>query len=203
MAVSRSLEVVRPSSVARGSGRSYELGLTPAAALGLLRSSSGYRVVSAEQAEQAQGTEPFIVVGDDGFTIYKPWRSPNGMLEGALTGDIAVGPAVVGQLEPTPRGARLELRVKPYAPPPGEQTSLRLGLGGLAFFVLSPLLLGGLSPITFGLSALMLAFSLAGLVSYQRLQRAQDIRDLLAIAERTFGPRELPAAEDAPHRRDG
>lgn len=204
MALKPSPHPAQPSalgSLARVGERSYELAKTPEAALELLRDGSGPRVLSWSQARKASGTEPLIVLDEGGFTIYKPWRSPRDATpDAALGGDFAMGTAVVGRLVPTPRGSHLELSVKRYAPTPVRRVTVRVTVTSWAFFVIAPVLLAGPHPIALALSAFMLIGGVASVTLRERRRRSQDVRDLLAIVERIYGPHELSSAED-PHRR--
>ncbi|PRP91137.1 hypothetical protein ENSA5_57970 [Enhygromyxa salina] len=192
--------MVESTAIARVGERSYELAKTPEAALELLREGAGLRVLSRSQARKAGGTEPLIVVGDRNFTIYKPWRSPRDATpDAALGGDFAVGVAAVGRLVPTPRGSRLELRVKPYAPAPARRVTVGVTVASWVLFVLAPVVLAGPHPVALALSAFMLIGGVASVTLRGRRRRAQEVRDLLAIVEGIYGPLELSRGED-PHR---
>ena len=55
-------------------------------------------------------------------------------------------------------------------------------------------------PIALALAALMGGGSLWSIFFYDHRRRAKDIRDLLAVVERTFGPLELPSGDEIPYR---
>lgn len=82
--------------------------------------------------------------------------------------------------------------------------SSRVKLGAIAlgsFAVLVAMIAAaGAHPVLLGLAGMSLLGVLGSVLFYQHRQRSQDIRDLLAIVERTFAPLELPPGEDAPYR---
>lgn len=197
-----SLERQDKKSLAQYGPRSYELATTPQEALDLLPAPSNPPILSPEQAMQATGGEPFAVLSDMGFSIYKPWRFRGTSPEGVRGEDIAVGPAVVGRLVATPRGSRLDVRVVKYAPTPGQRFNLGLFTLSLATLIIFILVVADAHPVALALAALMGGGSVGSVLFYQHRRRSQDIGDLLAIVERTFGPRELPSGDDAPHRRN-
>ncbi len=201
-AVTASLERPDTKSLVQHGQRSYELAKTPQEALDLLRTPSNPPILSPEQAIPVTGSEPFVALSDMGFTIYKPWRFRGTSPEGVRGEDIAVGPAVAGRLVATPRGSRLDVRVVKYAPTPGQRFSLGLFTSILATLLIFILVVAGAHPVALGLVALMGGGSVGSVLFYRHRRRSQDIGDLLAIVERTFGPRELPSGDDAPHRRD-
>ncbi|MCA9657973.1 MAG: hypothetical protein KC486_06485 [Myxococcales bacterium] len=186
------------------SQRSYALAKAPREALELLRRPSNPPVLTgaqAKRAKQATGSDPFFVVDGDGFTLYKPWRALVTAGEALASRDLRIGPAVTGRLTPTARGSRLDVHVRRYAVTPAQRLEFVVACLGIAVFVVAPVAVAGAHPIALGISLLTLFGVVASVLLYNRRQRAADIRELLAIVERTFGPLELPAAGDAPRRR--
>lgn len=111
-----------------------------------------------------------------------------------------VGPAVTGRLASTPRGSRLDVRVRRYAPAPAQRSKLgAVALGTVAVLV-AMMAAVGIHPVLLGLAGVTILGVLTSVIFYGHRRRSQDIRDLMAIVERTFGPLELPSAEDAPYR---
>jgi hypothetical protein len=201
--VSQSLD--RPDNrplVARGK-RSYELASTKEAALDLLRAPSSPPILSLAEARRAPvGTKPFIVLSAAGFTIYKPWRFKIQTVEGATGEDLAVGPAITGRLVPTPRGTRVDVRVTKYAPAPAQRRKLGAIAVASTALLIAMVTAVGAHPVLLSLWAVMIVGVMGSILFYRHRRRSQDIRDLLAIVERTFGPLELPSGDDAPHRRE-
>ena len=178
--------------------RTFALARSADEALGLLAALESPPILDAAAARRAVGRDPFIVTNDEGFTIYKPWRDKP--LREAPQ-EVAVGPAVSGRLVPTAYGCRLEVRVRKYVPAPSQRTSLvRQALVSAALFAMF-LFVAGPHPVLLGIAAMVALGTTIGILTYRRESRAQDIRELLAIVERTFGPHELAARDDAPHRR--
>ncbi len=200
--MTKSLQRTGVRSPATTGLRSYALAKTPRDVLELLRASSTPPVLSPAQAERTSGNEPFIVLTDDGFTLFQPWRLRVTTPEGVSGEELAIGPAVVGRLVETPRGCRLDLRVRRYAPVPAQRRRLRritvIMLGVLTAMVAAT----SAHPLLLGLAGVTIAGLMASLLLHRRQQRSRDVRDLLAIVERTFGPLELAASDDDPHRRD-
>lgn len=186
------------------SQRSYALAKAPGEALEALGRPSNPPVLTdaqAKRAKVAQGSDPFFVVGDAGFTLYKPWRGLISSGEGLASHDLRVGLAVTGRLTPTARGSRLDVDIRRYAVAPAQRLEFVLAGLGLSLFVVAPVAIAGAHPIALGISLMTLFGILASVLFYGHRQRSADIRELLAIVERTFGPLELPAAGDAPRRR--
>ena len=196
LALAGASELVEPK-------RTYVLPHQPAEALELLRSGGGPRVLQEVEVSSARGIEPFIVLRPGGFTIYKPWRPAIPNHSSALSGDVAVGPAVSGELLETPRGCQLELSVRPYAPTPAQLPTVMVAVVAWAVFVLAPIILAGLNPVAFALSAVSFFGGIFSVLAYDRRRRERDIRDLLAVVERTYGPHELSALSGLPHRELG
>lgn len=182
--------------------RSYALSGTPQAAMEHFRSSADLHAVSRDEGRSVTGGEPLLVLENEGFTIYKPWGRRIWTPDGVATDEIAIGPAVVGRLTATPRGCELEMRVKKFGPAPSQRRKLRTVALGTSVVGLAMLVATAAHPIALALVGVSLAGILGSVLLYGRRQRNRDIRDLLSIVERTFGPLELPAAEGAPHRRD-
>ncbi|MEZ4384029.1 MAG: hypothetical protein R3A79_22035 [Nannocystaceae bacterium] len=181
--------------------RSYALAEPPDAAIELLRRPDNPPVLSHAEAKQAKGGDPFFVVDGAAFTLYKPWLPLVTSGEGLASRDLRIGPAVHGRLTPTARGARLDVAIRSYALTPAQRREFFLAGLGIALFIVAPVAIAGAHPIALGISLVTLVGVLASLLLQGRRQRAADIRDLLAIVERTFGPLELPEASDAPRRR--
>lgn len=203
--MSKSLERRDPAAGAlAGTQRSYALAKTPGEALELLRRPANPAVLSAAEAKrarEAKGNDPFFVVDGDGFTLYKPWRALVTAGEALASRDIRIGPAVTGRLTPTARGSRLDVDIRPYAATPAQRLEFIVASLGIAVFVVAPVAIAGAHPIALGISLATLLGVVASVLLYGRRQRSADIRELLAIVERTFGPLELPEASDAPRRR--
>jgi len=203
--VTKSLERRDPAAGAiAASQRSYALAKAPGEVLELLRRPSNPPVLTDAQARRtkvAKGSAPFFVVDDAGFTLYKPWRALVTSGEGLESHDLRVGPAVTGRLTPTARGSRLDVDIRRYAVTPAQRLEFVLAGLGLALLIVAPVALAGAHPIALGISFMSLFGVLASVLLYGRRQRSKDIRELLAIVERTFGPLELPATGDAPRRR--
>lgn len=180
--------------------RSYALAKTPEAALELLRAPSNPPVLARDEAKQFKGREPFIVLDPDGFTIHKPWAGRLITPEGVSTDELAIGPAVRGRLVPTPRGSRLDIRVERYAPTPAERLKMTATLAGFAAVCVAMIIGAAGHPIILGLVGVSALGVLSSVLFFRHQQRSQDIKDLLAIVERTFGPLELPETEGSPHR---
>ena len=186
------------------SQRSYALAQAPREALELLRRPSNPPVLTDAQArgaKVAKGSDPFFVVDEAGFTLYKPWHGLISSGEGLVTHDLRVGLAVTGRLMPTARGSRLDVDIVRYALAPAQRLEFVFAGLGLAVFIVAPVVIAGAHPIALGISLMTLIGVLASVLLYGHRQRSADIRELLAIVERTFGPLELPAAGDAPRRR--
>lgn len=181
--------------------RSFELAKTPREALELLRAPESPPVLSPEQAKRSRDNEPFTVVGEDEFTIYKPW-SPVRTIDGIGARELRVGPAVTGQLVRTARGSRLDVFVRRYAVTPSQRRGLTLPVAGLGVFALALVVLTGAHAIALGLAAVILGSVAASVLLYGKRQRDEDIRELLAVVTRTYARLELPAASDSPRRRD-
>jgi hypothetical protein len=188
------------SSLAQTGRWSYALAKTPAAALELLQAPSNPPVVSIAEAERRHRREPFIVLEHDGFTIYKPWPERLVSVEGVVaTEHFAIGPAVTGRLVATPRGSRLDVEVKRYAPVPSQRFSLVATTVGLVAGAVAMIVATAAHPIILTLVAICALGLLSSVLFFRHQQRSQDIRELLAVVERTFGPLELPT-EGSPHR---
>lgn len=200
--MTKSLARTGARALAPRRGRSYELAETPESALARLRGPTSPPVLSLEEAKRAADREPFIVLRERAFTLYKPWRARLQSAEAMLTRDVRVGPAVTGRLVATARGARLDVDVRRFAVTPAQRRELAVAALGLAVFIVAPIALAGANPIALGLAAAMLLGVLGSVLLYGRAQRERDIRELLAIVERTFGPLELPAGDGSPRRRD-
>ena len=199
---SRELAPAGPSELAEPK-RTYVLPHAPSEALALLRGAGGPRVLHEAEVSCARGIEAFIVLRERGFTIYQPWRPATPNHSSALSGDVAVGPAVSGELVETPRGCQLELHVHPYAPTPAQLPTVMVAVVDWAVFVLAPIILAGLHPVAFALSAVSFFGGIFSVLAYDRRRRERDIRDLLAVVERTYGPHELSALSGLPHRELG
>ncbi len=182
--------------------RCYELDKSPDDALDPLRRPSSPPIVTEEQAKRRRSRKPFIMLHDQGFTLFKPWGPRVTVGEAVIPSDINVGPALIGNIRRTARGARLEISVKRFAVTPAQRFEVARAVVGLTAFIIAPLLIAGLNPIAIGFAAFMLFGVLSSVLLYRRRQRADDIRALFAIVEGAFGPLELPAASDSPRRRD-
>jgi hypothetical protein len=196
------MEPRESSSLVRVEQRRYDLAQTPEELLELLRRDPKLRVLSPEQAKRANKPAPFVILGEAGFTVYKPWPSLVTSGEGVASRDLSLGPAVVGRLVPTARGSRLELTVERYAVLPSQRSELALAGLGLAALVIAPVVLTGAHPVALALSAAGLFGALASVFLHRRRERDEDIRELLALVERSFGPLELASAGESPGRRD-
>lgn len=170
--------------------------------LELVRRGLGLPVLTEAQAkEKTTPTGPFAVVSGSSFAVYKPWASMRELgRQGALSGDITLGPAVEGQVVREGAGSRVELRIRRYAPPPSQRLRFTLATAVFTAFVVLPLVLGGAHPVALGLSGLSLLGGVAAML-HRRREREQDVRELLATVERVLGPAEVGAADEGPHRR--
>ena len=183
-----------------GQGRSIELALGPKQAMDRLRETIRVPVFDLNQARAYRGTSPFAMVEGDGFTIYAPWLTVR--TAGLDAGDLAIGPAVTGKVVASDRGSRVEVRVVPYAPSPSQRARVHgvgLGLVGLAIAIVA---LAPAHPIAWILAGLILGSVGVSLLFRERRRRQNDIRELLALVEGVYGPLELPAGDDSPHRRE-
>jgi hypothetical protein len=201
---------VQPGSTAKPrelapTSRRYRLAEPPAAALARLAEASGVEVVSPTDARSRRSSNPFVVIGEAGFVLYQPWQARLVTPEGALIEDLRVGPAVVGRVEAdpdgNPGGCLVSVRVRPYAPTPRQWLRMAVSLTGTGLLFAAMLLAAGPHPLLLLVAVAITVASGIGLRNYQRDQRRQDIRELLAVVERTFAPRELPAGDRGPHRR--
>lgn len=200
--VTHGLDHPDTKSLATSGRRSYELAKTPDAALNLLDTPSNPPVLSRAEAKRSRGSEPFIILSDAGFTIYKPWRFLITSADGVASRDITVGPAITGRLVPTARGSRLDVGVKKFAVAPSQRSELVLAAVGLSAFVIAPIAIAGAHPVALALAAVSLLGVVGSVLFYRRRQRSEDIRGLLSIVGRTFGPLELSSAGESPRRRD-
>ena len=98
--------------------------------------------------------------------------------------------------------SRLDVGVKKYAVVPSQRLELALAVVGLSAFVIAPVAIAGAHPVALALAAVSLFGVIGSVLFYRRRQRSADIRDLLAIVERTFGPLELSSAGESPRRRE-
>jgi hypothetical protein len=189
------------SSLVQSSRWSYALAKTPAAALELLQAPSNPPVVPIDEVERSNRREPFIVLEHDGFTIYKPWPERRATPEGVVTaGDLAIGPAVTGRVVATPRGSRLDVEVRRYAPAPSQRFRLIATAVGMFAGALAMIIATAAHPIILALVVICALGLATSILFFRHQQRSQDIRDLLAVVERTFGPLALPDTEGSPHR---
>jgi hypothetical protein len=158
-------------------------------------------VLTREEAARHRAAGSITVLEPDGFAIFAPWISRITTPEGVSGEELAVGPAVVGRVMSTPRGARVVVGVRRYAPAPSQRARITMLLVVVPTLLLAfPAVTGG-HVIALVLSAIVGA-GLAGSVLLTRWgERARDIRELLAVVERTFGPHEIDAHDDSPHRR--
>ncbi len=182
--------------------RSYELDRSPEEAIEPLRRRSKPPILNEEQAAKRRSLSPFIMLNEAGFTLFKPWGPRVTVGEALFPTDITVGPALVGRMRRTARGARLEISVKRFAITPAQRFEVARAVVGLGAFILAPIVFAGLNPVALAFAAFMLFGVLGSVLLYRRRQREDDIRELLAIVEGAYGPLELPAASDSPRRRD-
>lgn len=190
------------ASLVRVEARAYELAKTPEQALDCLRRDPSAPVLSLDRARRVKTRAPFIVLNEAGFTVYKPWPTLVSSGEGVASRDLSVGPAVVGRLAPTARGSRLVIDVERYALLPSQRSDFTLACLALAALVIAPVALTGAHPVALAFAAAGLFGALASVFLYRRRERDEDIRELLALVERSFGPLELASAGESPGRRD-
>jgi hypothetical protein len=185
--------------VPSGTARTIALDIDPNHAITRLRETIRVPVFEAAEARAYRGTAPFAVVEGDVFRVYAPWV--NVRTAGLDAGDLSIGPAVEGRVVAAERGARVELRVIPYAPSPSQRVRVQ-GVGlGLVTLALAIVALAPAHPVAWALAGLILGSVAVSLVVRERRRRATDIRELLSIVEGVYGPLELPAGDESPHRR--
>ena len=108
---------------------------------------------------------------------------------------ISVGPCVVGTLVPNGTGSELALRLERFAPTPS-QRALLFGVGVPIAFGLLGMIVAG----SYGLAAVALLVVAVYFASEARRRQRAEL-DLLAHAERVFGPIALPDGDRDPFRR--
>lgn len=200
-AVTRADDLVlqRPGDLARTTRR-YRLAGSPSTALARLAESAGIAVVTPDQAKQRRSSKPFVVIADDSFVVYQPWKSLLTTPEGAVVEDVQVGPALVGRVLSTGEGCVVEVQARAFAPTPRQRLRIGAMLGGSALLLLAMLVAAGPNPILLAIVGAIAMGTGVGVLAYRRGDRRQDIRDLHAIVERAFGPLELPLGDAGPHR---
>ena len=182
--------------------RTYALAQSTTDALAILRSRSDVPVLAEDEARRSRPGEPFFVIRGDTFTLYQPWSRRVVTPEGAPGDSLELGPAVVGRLVADGPGSRLEVYVRPYAPTPAQSRPFLLTVSGYLLLVATIVVAAGFHPLSLAIMGGMTAASAGSILFYRHRQRARDIRNLLAIVERVFGPEERAALDEAPHRRE-
>jgi hypothetical protein len=165
--------------------KSLRLALPVAEALERFRREVDLPILDEAQAKLPPSGVAYAELRPDGFVLRWPVRLRN------RTG---VGPRVVGTLVPTDTGCELALRLERFAPTPSQRTLI----GGLGV-VIGVGLLGLLVAGSYGLAAFALLVIAARLGFDLRRRRRAEL-DLLAHAQRVFGPIALPDRDRDPFR---
>lgn len=173
--------------------RVYELDVEAEAAVERLCEHGGVAVVDDERAARPPTGDLFMQVRERGFTIHAPAMARDSMAPAS-----EVGPALEGELEDTPEGTRLTLRLRRLAPTKSQTAKLAATAVITVIALASMVASGALGHAM--LLGLVVASLLAIPVAIARFRNRRRILELYAVGERALGP-VAHVAIDAPYRK--